>query len=124
MAIAVLDESQLQDLIRQAVLLATAELRDELERSRTPELMDKAALCKYLAPCHPSSINRFMKKGMPFEKCGSEPRFRKCCVDAWLKGVVCSKCQSLSDTTQSELSPDRKTTIAEPGTCTSASPAV
>jgi excisionase family DNA binding protein len=85
MAIAVLEESELQKIITDAVKLAAAELRDELERSRTPELMDKGLLTKYLR-CHISSINRFMKNGMPFEMLGEHPRFRKSDIDAWLKG--------------------------------------
>jgi hypothetical protein len=84
MAIAVLEESQLQTIIRDAVKLATAELRDELERSRTPELMNKVQLTKYL-DCHVSSINRFMKGGMPYEMLGEHPRFRKADIDTWLK---------------------------------------
>lgn len=119
MAVAVLDESQLQDLIRQAVLLATAELRDELELKRTPEVMTKQQLSDYIH-YDASSINRFMKEGMPFER---GPRFRKCCIDAWLKSSVCSKCPALKGLTESELSRDQKTTIAAPGTCTNASPA-
>lgn len=98
MAIAVLDESEITELIRKAVALATADLRDELERSRTPELMTKDQLAKYLE-CHVSSINRFMKEGMPVER---GPRFRKCCVDAWLKNQdFCSLCQCSSSTTES-----------------------
>ena len=84
MAIAVLGESEITELIRKAVLLATAELRDELERSRTPELMKKERLAEYL-DCHVSSITRFMKAGMPVEMLGDHPRFRKADIDIWLK---------------------------------------
>lgn len=84
MAIAVLEESEITELIRKAVALATTDLRDELERSRTPELMTKDRLAIYLE-CHVSSINRFMKNGLPFEMLGDHPRFRKVDIDNWLK---------------------------------------
>jgi len=91
MAIAVLEESEIQTIIRDAVKLATAELRDELERSRTPELMSKDRLALYLE-CHVSSINRFMKSGgMPFEMLGDHPRFRKSAIDVWLQGNAIGK---------------------------------
>jgi hypothetical protein len=84
MKVVVLDESEITEIVRHAVKLATAELLDELERSRTPELMSKDRLAIYL-DCHISSINRFMKAGMPYEMLGDHPRFRKADIDLWLK---------------------------------------
>lgn len=84
MAIAVLDEIQLTEIIRQAVLLATADLREELERARTPELMTRELLAQYLS-CHPSTITRYIKLGLPVEHCGDQPRYRKASVDRWLQ---------------------------------------
>lgn len=104
MAIAVLEEAEIQKIISETVKLATAELRDELERSRTPELMTKEMLADYIHKSV-SSITRWMsqlKDPLPFEPCGDGPLFRKCCVDSWLKKRSCSQCRFLSCTTESE----------------------
>lgn len=93
MAIAILEESEIQKIISEAVKLASTELLEELERSRTPELMTKDRLAEYLT-CSIASINRFMAKGMPVEKCGDQPRFRKCCIDAWMKNRRCTNKRS------------------------------
>lgn len=104
MAIAVLDETQLQEIIRQAVVLATKDLRDELQRLSTPEVMTKDRLAVYLE-CHVSSINRFMKAGMPYEMLGEHPRFRKADIDDWLKYGGVQKVQRRKDNGKgSELS--------------------
>lgn len=107
MAIAVLEESELKNLIRQAVTLATADLRDELERSRTPELMTKELLAAYLHKST-SSITRWMSRAkdpIPFEECGDGPLFRKCCVDSWLKKTRCSRCRFLNCSTENGSHP-------------------
>jgi len=84
MQVVVIDETKLQEMLDRAASEAVARLRDDLERKRTPELMTRSQLAQYLTR-HPSSINRYMNEGMPYEMCGDDPRFRKTDIDHWLR---------------------------------------
>jgi hypothetical protein len=84
MQVVVLEKDELADLLRQAANLAVSKLRDDLESKRTPELMSKEQLAVYL-DVHISTIDRYMKKGIPIEHAGDLPRFRKNSIDLWLK---------------------------------------
>src|SRR5688572_21115219 len=83
MKVVVLEPSELDDMLRRAADLAVSKLRDDIERTRTPELMDATQLAGYLN-CHRSTINRYAKQGMPQEMCGDQPRYRKTSIDLWL----------------------------------------
>jgi excisionase family DNA binding protein len=85
MKIVTLTEAELRELLKEAASDAVSQLRADLERSRTPELMDRAQVAKYLS-VHRSTVNRLMRDGMPFEPIYSTPRFRKSEIDHWLKG--------------------------------------
>lgn len=80
--IVALTESELSDLIRRSAVAVADELRQDIHR--TPELMTKAELAEYLR-CDVSKVNRYMRKGLPFEPFGSSPRFRKVNIDKWLQ---------------------------------------
>lgn len=84
MEVAVISKDEIREYIRQAAMLAAESVR---ETAKTPELMIKTELAEYLR-CDVSKINRYMKKGLPFEKFGDHPRFRKSSIDAWLKGEI------------------------------------
>jgi excisionase family DNA binding protein len=92
LAVAVLSKDEIHALIHQAASAVIADLREELERPRTPELMTKHELAEYLR-CDVSKVNRYMKEGLPFEMFGSHPRFRKSDIDAWLKDERIQKIQ-------------------------------
>lgn len=83
--IAVLTKPELEEMLRQAATFAVSNLRDDLERSRTPELMDKKQLAQYLN-CGQSKIYYYMKRDLPYEMFGDHPRFRKSSIDSWLQG--------------------------------------
>jgi excisionase family DNA binding protein len=74
--IVVLQKDEIETLVRRAAELAVAGLREELERTRTPDLMTMSQICDYLQ-CHRSTIARHIKNGMPAERFGGDPRFRK-----------------------------------------------
>lgn len=79
-----LTEGELSDIIRRTADAVVSKLRDDIETSRTTELMTKTELADYLR-CDVSKINRYMKKGLPHEPFGSAPRFRKASIDRWLQ---------------------------------------
>jgi hypothetical protein len=85
MQVFVLTENEIEDLIRRTADAVTERLRTDIESARTPELMIKPELAKYLR-CDLSKVNRYMKGDMPVEYFGSTPRFRKVDIDHWLKG--------------------------------------
>lgn len=85
MDIVVLQKDEIETLVRRAAELAVAGLREELERTRTPDLMTTSQICDYLQ-CHRSTIDRHIKNGMPAERLGGDPRFRKTDIDLWLRG--------------------------------------
>lgn len=85
MKVVVLEPVELDEMLRRAAELAVSKLRDDLERTRTPELMDAKQLAVYLN-CNRSTINSYVKRGMPEERCGDLPRYRKASVDLWLQG--------------------------------------
>ena len=85
MNVVVLDEKELNDLMIRVADLAVGRLRDDIERTRTPELMTATQLAGYLH-CNRSTINQYVKKGMPEERCGDQPRYRKTSIDLWLQG--------------------------------------
>lgn len=80
----ILTEDGLEDLLTRSASLAVERFREDLERSRSRELMTKAELADYLR-CDVSKINRLMKDGLPWEPFGSTPRFRKADIDHWLR---------------------------------------
>lgn len=79
-----LTKDAIEELLTRSASLAVEHLRDDLERSRSHELMTKAEVADYLR-CDVSKINRMMRTGLPFEMFGSTPRFRKSDVDHWLR---------------------------------------
>lgn len=85
MNVVVLEEPELETLLKRVADLAVSNLRDDIERTRTPELMDATQLAAYLT-CNRSTINRYVKRGMPEERCGDQPRYRKTSIDLWLQG--------------------------------------
>ena len=85
MKVAVLTKEELDDMLRRAADLAVAKLRDDIERTRTPELMDRTQLAAYLN-CDRSTITRYLRRGLPEERCGDMPRYRKTSIDLWLQG--------------------------------------
>lgn len=85
MKVVVLEQAEIDEMLRRAADLAVSKLRDDIERTRTPELMDATQLSVYLN-CHRSTINRHVKRGMPEEMCGDVPRYRKTSIDLWLQG--------------------------------------
>lgn len=83
MSIVVLEQSQIEEIARQAAVFAVSQL-DRQEVKPTPEIMTKAELAEYLR-CDISKINRFMKSGLPHFYFGDTPRFRKSAIDSWLE---------------------------------------
>lgn len=79
-----LTESDLADLIRRTALAVANDLRQDLRRAQTKEVMSKAELSEYWG-CSIATINRYMKDGMPFEKVydNAHPTFRRFDVDSW-----------------------------------------
>lgn len=113
MSFVTLDEHQLEIMLHRAAALAVAELRQDIERNTHPPLMDKAQLAVYLG-CHLSTINRQMKRGMPFEMLGDQPRYRKADIDLWLKGKSWA---SSNDSMESEFCPVRRIMPEAHGIC-------
>jgi hypothetical protein len=85
MQVVILQPDELNEMMRQVADLAVSKLRDDIERTRTPELMDNKQLAMYLN-CHPSTIARNVERGMPYEMCGDHRRYRKTSIDLWLQG--------------------------------------
>lgn len=85
MKVVVLEEPELETLLRRVADLAVSNLRDDIERTRTPELMTAQQLADYLT-CNRTTISSYVKRGMPEERCGDQPRYRKTSVDLWLQG--------------------------------------
>jgi hypothetical protein len=85
MQVLVLNKEELDDMLRRAADLAVSKLRDDIERTRTPELMDAKELAAYLK-INRSTVNRYVERGMPEERAGDMPRYRKTSVDLWLQG--------------------------------------
>ena len=83
-SVVVLTESELKEVIRLTALAVTADLRNDLQAAQHPELMNRQQLAEYLG-IDGSTVNRFMNKGMPVERLGTTPRFRKADIDRWLK---------------------------------------
>jgi excisionase family DNA binding protein len=86
-----LERSELERIIDRAAKHAVMELRNDLHKP-TPEIMTKAELAEYLR-CDVSKVNRFMSKGMPFTRFGTNPRFYKSEIDTWLKNERVSEVQ-------------------------------
>lgn len=85
MKVAVFTPEEIDEMLRRAAALAVAELEDRLEQTRTPELMDATQLAAYLK-INRATVSRYVKRGMPEERCGDLPRYRKTSVDLWLQG--------------------------------------
>jgi excisionase family DNA binding protein len=86
MGVAILEEKEIQEIVRRSALLFYESIKEEIHKP-APELMTKNELADYLR-CDVSKINRLMKNGLPFEKFGSSPRFRKASIDAWLQKKI------------------------------------
>lgn len=84
--IVIITDSQLTALADR-VAAAVDELRQDLEAAKIPELMNREQLAAYVG-CHPSTVNRLMRAGMPYELLLKAPRFRKEDVDRWMKDRV------------------------------------
>lgn len=84
MQVSLLEQSEIENIIRRTAESVAAELRDDIEHARTPELMTKDQLAGYWQ-CSISHVNRQMKSGLPVEYVGESPRFRKTHIDAWLR---------------------------------------
>lgn len=85
MAVIVLTEPELSDLIRRTALAVVAELRNDLQT--TPEVMTKAQVATYLGRSV-ATVDRWMaERGLPSKKVDktSHPTFIKADVDAWLR---------------------------------------
>lgn len=83
MEVVVLSKTELAELLRQNAVAVVAELRNQIEAKPTPELMTKSELAIYLK-CSIPKIDYLMKKDLPFERCGDQPRYRKTKIDEWL----------------------------------------
>jgi excisionase family DNA binding protein len=81
--IILLSQDEFEGLLSRAASLAVESLKDDLERSRTREIMTKSEVADYLR-CDISKINRLMRKGLPSTPFGSVPRFYKSDIDHWL----------------------------------------
>lgn len=81
-----LSSDELATIIRRTADAVADNLRDDIESQKTPELMTKAELAKYLR-CDVSKINRYMTKGLPFFYFGDHPRFRKSEIDEYFQKV-------------------------------------
>lgn len=76
----------LEDIIRKTARLTAAEFRSDFINNKAPAIMTKVELSSYIHKSIPT-INRLMKKGLPFEKLDNEhPRFYKSAIDRWLQG--------------------------------------
>jgi hypothetical protein len=64
MEIIVLQKDELEQLMRRVADMAVDQLRDELGRSQTPELMTRDQLKDYLN-CHRSTIPRYIATACP-----------------------------------------------------------
>lgn len=78
-----LTESELNDIVRRTTLAVVAELGNNPQAP--PAVMTKAQVAKYLG-CSVPTIDRWMVKGLPYQKEGKEhPRFIRVDVDNWLR---------------------------------------
>lgn len=82
--IIVLTREQLQDVIREAVLLASKDLVRRVEHQTVSEVMTLGSLAKYLQVSKSTIVN-LMKRGLPHVRVGADPRFYKSQIDQWLK---------------------------------------
>ena len=85
MEIVVLQKDELETLLRRVADAAVEQLRDDIARVHTPELMTMSQICDYLQ-CHRSTVTRHIGQGMPVEHAGEQQRFRKTDIDLWLRG--------------------------------------
>ncbi len=85
--IIVLTREQLQEIIREAVLLVSQDLLKLIRENAAKEVMTKNELADCLR-CDISKINRLMKEDLPFVKFGEHPRFYRAQIDDWLKNGI------------------------------------
>lgn len=76
---------QLEESDIERIALRSAELAAEivLKRTHEPSLMTKRECAEYLR-VSVSSVDRYIKEGLPCRKVGGQPRFVKDDVDEWL----------------------------------------
>ena len=80
--IVVIDADKLPEYFRRSLKLVLSEVLEE--KNLHSEIMTKMELADYLR-CDISKISRYMKKGLPFVRFGSEPRFYRRKIDEWLE---------------------------------------
>lgn len=97
----VLTSQQLLDIIEHTAHRTAIHLRDDVASASTPEIMTKTELADYLR-CDVSKINRYMTQGLPFERFGGHPRFRKSDIDRWLRNECVQALQGQEDHNQEQ----------------------
>ncbi len=79
-----LDQDELEEMFRRVATFAVTNVLERVADNPTPELMTKRELAKYLR-CSEQKINRLMKSGLPCERFGDSPRYRKTDIDRYLR---------------------------------------